>query len=98
MDWPQLSDHVIDASYRGLGIIYCTACYLTYNLPLSKSKPTRSRSYSYFTCNPIKHQVKLMHDWPSDLLPIFGIKKIVNVYVYVALILAWAINTLRSKK
>ena len=74
MDWPQLSDHVIDASYRGLGIIYCTACYLTYNLPLSKSKPTRSRSYSYFTCNPIKHQVKLMHDWPSDLLPIFGLK------------------------
>ena len=78
MDWPQLSDHVIDASYRGLGIIYCTPSLLlllTYNLPLSKvCKPTRSRSYSYFTCNPIKHQVKLMHDWPSDLLPIFGLK------------------------
>jgi hypothetical protein len=52
-----------------------TLLYLTYNLPLSKvCKPTRSRSYSYFTCNPIKHQVKLMHDWPSDLLPIFGLK------------------------
>ena len=25
------------------------------------------RPYSYFACNPIKHQVKLMHEWPPDL-------------------------------